>query len=194
MTGLEIQKMKETETLVMTKGRLFWHYSFILFLLFVPVLTTIDVFKYYVTHTYRAPRPIEDIISTGYIWVMPAIALYFIQKRRLKFKVLNIGIDPDTFKTATEQTARELEWEIQTKTNDLIVAHRHWNWTGSWGEMITIIRDKDRILINSICDPDNRPSVASWGMNKVNIKTFEQYVRKTAPNSSLAKAGLTNIA
>ena len=184
--------MKETETLVLTKGRLFWHYSFILFLLFVPLLTTIDVIKYYVTHTYYAQRPIEDLISTGYIWVISAIAFYFIQKTRLKFKVLNISVDSDTFKTAAEQTAKELEWEIQKKTNDLIVAHRDWYWTGSWGEMITIIRDKDRILINSICDPDNRPSVASWGMNRINIKTFEQYIRRTAPNSSFAKVGLTN--
>ena len=174
----------------MTKGRLFWHYSVVLFLLFVPFLTTIDVFKYYVTHTYTAARPIEDMISTGYIWIIPAIAFYFIQKRRLKFKVINIAVDPGNFKVAVEKTAEELEWKFHNKTNDLVVAQRDWSWTGSWGEMITIIRDKDCILINSICDPDNKPSVTSWGMNRINIKTFEQYLRLAVYNSSFEKVGL----
>jgi hypothetical protein len=86
MTQLQIQRMKETETLVLTKGQTFWHYTIVHFLLIIPVLTTIDVFKYYVTHTYTAVRPIEDLISTGYIWIFPAIAFFFIQKRRLKFQ------------------------------------------------------------------------------------------------------------
>ena len=180
MTNHQIQKMKDTKTLVLTKGRLFWHYSIIPFLLIAPILTTIDVFKYYVTHTYHSARPIEDIISTGYIWLIPAAILYYIQKSRLKFKIIDISVDSKTFKQAAEQTAKELMWAIQHGTNDFIIAHRDWSWAGSWGEMITIIRDKERILINSICDPDNRPSVASYGMNKRNIKIFEREVKRVA--------------
>jgi len=178
MTTPKIQKMKETRTLVLTKGRWFWHYSVVLLLLIIPITTTVDVFKYYVTHTFNAVRPIEDIISTGYIWLVPAILLFFIQKTRLKFKVIQLTTTPDIFKQAAEQTAKELKWEFEHKTTNFIIAHREWNWNGSWGEMITIIRDNDRILINSICDPDNRPSVASFGMNKLNIKTFEQELKK----------------
>lgn len=186
MTQHQIQRMKETETLVLTKGQTFWHYSIVPFLLIVPVLTTVDVFKYYLTHTYTAARPIEDLISTGYIWVLPAIAFFFIQKRRLKFKTIHVAVDKDTFREAVEQTAKELEWAIEKATDDTIIAKSGFSWK-SWGEQITIIRCRDKILFNSICDPDNRPSVSSFGMNKVNRRTFEQFLIQDAANTSFVK-------
>jgi len=175
--------MKVTGTLVLTKGQTFWHYAIVPFLLLVPVLTTIDVFEFYVTHTYSAARPIEDLISTGYIWVLPAIASYFIQRRRLRFQTINVSVDKDTFKEVVEQTAKELEWTIEKATYDVVIAKSGFSWR-SWGEQITIIWCKDKILFNSICDPDNRPSVASFGMNKVNRKIFEQFLRQDAANTT----------
>lgn len=155
-------------------------------------MTTVDVFKYYVTDTYQGVRTIREMVTWSYLPLIPAIAFYFLQKRRLKFKVIDVAVDKDTFVNAANETAKDLEWEIVEQKSNLIVAKSGFSWR-SWGELITIIRDNDRILFNSICDPDNKPSVASWGMNKVNYKTFEQHVRLKAPNISLAKAGLTNI-
>lgn len=176
MTQKQIQKMLDNETLVLTKAQTFWHYSVVPFLLVLPVLTTIDVFKYYVTHTYTGVPSIEDIMSNGYIWILPAIAFYFIQKRRLKFKTINVSVDKDSFNKAVERTAKELEWSIIKNTKDIVVAKSGFSWR-SWGEQITIIWSDDKILFNSICDPDNRPSVASFGMNKLNRKTFEESVK-----------------
>jgi hypothetical protein len=169
--------MKDKETLVLTGWQAFWHYSVVPFLLIAPVLTSVSVFKYYVTHTYTAARPIEDIILPGYVWILPAVIFFFIQKRRLKFKVINIPVDKEVFKEATEQAAKELEWRIEKKANDVVIAKSGFSWR-SWGEQITIIWCKDKILFNSICDPDRRPSVASFGMNKLNRKTFEQILRQ----------------
>lgn len=185
MTQHQIQRMKETETLELTKGQTFWHYSIVLFLLIMPVLTTVDVFKYYVTHTYSAARPIEDLILTGFIWILPAIAFFIIQRRRLKFKTFNILVDKDIFREAIKQTAKELEWTIEQAASDTFVAKSGFSWR-SWGEQITIIWFSDKILFNSICDPDNRPSVASFGMNRVNRKTFEQFLRQNAANKRFA--------
>ena len=42
-------------------------------------------------------------------------------------------------------------------------------WRGSWGELVTLKFESGRILINSICDPDRYPSVASWGQNRRNL-------------------------
>jgi hypothetical protein len=181
MTGVQIQQMKDTETLVLTKGQSFWHYSIILLLLVAPILTTIDVFKYYVTHTYNAVRPIENIISVGYIWVLPAIVFWFIQKHRLKFKAINIEVNKSTFERTVEQTARELNWQFKKVASNTIIAKSEFSWR-SWGEQITIIWAKDKILFNSICNPDNRPSVASFGMNKVNRRRFEQLLIQNAAN------------
>ena len=42
-------------------------------------------------------------------------------------------------------------------------------WKGSWGELVTLRFESDRVLINSICDPHRHPSVASWGQNRKNV-------------------------
>jgi hypothetical protein len=78
MTESKIQQMKTTETLVLTKSQLFWHYSVISLLLISPIYTTVEVFKFYVTHTYHGVRSIQEMIDVGYIWMIPAIAFYFI--------------------------------------------------------------------------------------------------------------------
>jgi uncharacterized membrane protein len=174
--------MKESEILVLTKWQKFWHYFIVPFLLLVPVLTTIEVFKYYVTHTYKGIRPIEDMM-VGYIFILPAIIFYFIQKKRLKFKIINIAVDEAGFKKSIEQTASELEWNVRKITKDTIVAKSGFSWR-SWGEQITIIWDKDRILFNSICDPDNKTSIASYGMNKLNRRIFEQFLRQNVVNDT----------
>ena len=178
MSSYLIQQMKDTETLVLTKGQLFWHYCIILFLLIAPVMMTVDVFKYYVTHTYQGVRTIEEMATLSYLPLIPAIAFYIIQKKRLKFKIIYGAVDADSFMNAAKETSKELEWEIIEQNSNLVIARSGFSWR-SWGELITIIKDKDRILFNSICDPDKRPSIASWGMNKLNLKTFEHYLRKT---------------
>jgi hypothetical protein len=56
-----------------------------------------------------------------------------------------------------------MEWTIEKMTNDIVVAKSGFSWR-SWGEQITIIWCKDKILFNSICEPDSIPSVTSLGM------------------------------
>ena len=186
MTSRLIQKMIETETLVLTKTQLFYHYCIIGLFLTPPVMHIIAVFEYYVTHTYDGVRTVGEMATWSYLPLIPAVAFYYIQKRRLKFKVIDIAVDAETFIDAAEETAGELKWQITEKKHNLVVARSGFTWR-SWGELITIVRDNDRILFNSICDPDNITSVASWGMNRLNLETFEQHVRLKAPNSAFVK-------
>lgn len=183
MTSHSIQRMKETETLVLTKGQLFWHYCILGFFFIPPIMNVFDVITYYVTKTYTGVRTLDEMTKWSYLPLIPAIAFYYIQKRRLKFKVINIAVNTDSFIGAALKTAKDLEWEIVERKSNLIVAKSGFSWK-SWGEHITIIKDKERVLFNSICDPDNRPSIASWGMNKVNYKTFEHHLRANVHNIS----------
>ena len=50
--------------------------------------------------------------------------------------------------------------------------------------MVTIIKDKDRLLVNSICDPNNMCSVVSYGWNRKNIKTFLKNLADVLDNKS----------
>lgn len=174
MTQTIIQRMIDTKILILSKGQKFWYYSIIFFLLLIPVMTTIDVIKCYVNHTYNSTKPID--FTFGYIWILPALIFYLIQRHRLKFKTIDVSVDYDRFHHAVKQTAKELKWNISEMTNDFVIAQSGFNWK-SWGERITIIHDKDKILFNSICDPGKRPSVTSFGMNKLNLRTFEQFIR-----------------
>jgi hypothetical protein len=182
MTKHQIHQMINSRTLVLTKQQLFWHYSIIPLLLIAPILTTVDVFKLYVFHTYSNTHEIDYY---QYLWILPACIFYLLQRGRLKFKVIDISVDSDCFNKAIEESAKDLEWTISHHCDDCVIAGRSWNWTASWGELITIIRDKDKILLNSICDPDNVPSVASWGMNKLNIKTFIKHINECAGTASI---------
>jgi hypothetical protein len=175
MNNRSIQKMIETGSLVLTKGQLFWHYCLIGFFLIPPIMNIISIFQYYVTHTYHGVRTVGEMATWSYLPLIPAAGFYYIQKRRLKFKTINVASDADTFIEAAKATAKQLDWKIIKKTQNLIVARSGSSWR-SWGELITIIRTKDQILFNSICDPDNITSVASWGMNKRNLEAFEQNI------------------
>lgn len=51
-------------------------------------------------------------------------------------------------------------------------------WSGSWGEQITILFYKNRVLVNSICDLEKQNSVASYGRNKENMAKLIEEIKK----------------
>ena len=192
MTHLEIQNIKETENLKLTRGQLFGHYAIVPFLLIAPIMTTYSLIQIYVTKTYTGVRTADELMLTGYPWLIPALLFYFIQKRRLKFTVINISVDKENFHKAAELTADKLGWTIQHISTDSVIAVRQGGFlSGSWGELITIIRDSDKVFINSICDPDNIVSVASYGWNKKNVRTFKATLESQQATLGFVQVGQT---
>ncbi len=148
------------------------HFSIVILILLIPGFALFSVFEIYITDTYDGVRTADELISTAWPWLIPAIAFYFIQKRRLRFKEVKVKYSDLEFQEAVKRTAKEYEWKIELNNKNIFRAYRPWNWTASWGEMITIIKDKDRLLLNSICHSDKWSSVASYGWNKRNTDTF----------------------
>jgi len=153
-----------------------WHFSVPFLLLIIPIFATIELYKYYVTHTYVGKIKVENFLW-GYLTLIPILGLYYFQKSRLRFKEINCIIDSISFHKSIEETAIQLAWTIEKKANNYIVARSGFSWN-SWGELIIIIKDSDRILFNSICDPDNMISIASWGKNKKNRLIFQENLEK----------------
>jgi hypothetical protein len=179
-----IDIMKQTKRLKLSRWHTLDHFFIVLFILFIPGLTLFSLFEIYVTETYDGVRTAEELISTAWPWIIPAIAFYFIQKKRLRFREVKAEYSDQEFQEAIERTAKEYEWQIELNNKNVFRAYRPYNWTGSWGEMITIIKDKDRLFLNSICDPNKISSVASFGWNKRNINTFLKnlvYIKKDIP-------------
>ena len=167
-----IEIMKQTKRLKLNRWQILDHYFIVIFILIIPIFTLFSLFEIYVTDSYDGVRTANELISTSFPWLIPAIVFYFLQKRRLRFREVKVEYSDQEFQGAIERTAKEYEWKIELNNKKIFRAYRPWNWTGSWGEMITIIKDTDRLLLNSICDPNKTSSVASFGWNKRNIDTF----------------------
>ena len=181
MNTQTIVNMKETERVKLSKWQRFWHFFIVIVVCIVPALVSYDLIVNYFTGSYiHKSYPVIYFIL-GYSLLLLAIVLFFIQLRRLRFSRIPVSADVEKFHASVNATAKELNWEILEKTNNLIVAKSGFSWQ-SWGERITIVRKHDSILFNSICDPDNRPSIASWGRNKKNRKRFEVHLLKMLSN------------
>lgn len=150
------------------------HYFIVVFLLIVPAMTIYDLLQIYVTQTYDGARSAMELIWSSIPFLVLSAVFVVIQSRRLKFKEIIVRYTEDQFIEAVGHTVEQLNWQIECNDVQTFRAYRAWNWSASWGEMITIIKQKDKLLINSICDPNKSSSVASWGWNGRNIETFER--------------------
>ena len=170
-----IALMKKRRRIYLNKIELFWHFSPVLFFLMIPLFSILNL----IAHYFKISKFVID--STGfqlnYIFIIPALVVFFIQNRKLNFKEFKIKLSVDQFQKTFDKTSQELDWTLDYSNHNFIKAHRKFKYEsgGSWGEMITIIKEKDRILINSICNPNGIfISLISYGWNKKNIKTFIQ--------------------
>ncbi|NEN24214.1 hypothetical protein G3O08_11945 [Cryomorpha ignava] len=164
--------MKKNKRLKLKPLQTLTHYGIVLFLLFIVSLTAWSLIQIHVTDTYTGVRTSREIIRTSLPFLLLALFFAFIQYRRLKFKEIDVTFSDEQFQEAVDRTARELKWSIERNNKNFLRAYRSWNWTASWGEMVTIAKDKDRLFVNSICSPESMSSVASFGWNRKNISTF----------------------
>lgn len=174
--------MKDTRRLLLSKWQTFWHFSVVPFILITPIMSAIAIFQIEVSGTYSGVRTSEEHFNIGWPWLIPAIIFAVIQYRRLSLKEVETSLSVDEFKQIFKAVGKEMNWQIESLTSDIIIAKTGFSWA-SWGERITIIREKNFILINSICDPDNRPSISSWGRNRKNINAIVKAI-KPAPNTA----------
>lgn len=172
MNKEEVDIMKQKKRLKLSRWQALEHYFIVIFILFVPCLLLVFLFEIYFSKTYTGVRTANDLFSVASPMVLIAIVLYFIQKRRLRFREFLVEYTNQEFQQAVRRTVNEYDWKIEINNEHIFRAYRPSNWTGSWGEMITIIKEKDRLLLNSICDPNKWSSVTSYGCNKRNVNTF----------------------
>lgn len=120
--------------------------------------------------------------------VLLAALLYKLQSDRLKFKEVFTILSRQQLTDIIEKVGTELKWFPEQINEDLVIARTHPSFfSGSWGEQVTILFDSNRILINSICDPEKRISIVSMGRNKKNVNRLIEEIEKTAANLNLVK-------
>lgn len=107
------------------------------------------------------------------------LAVWLNQYRILRFGQIDTNLDDDTSYRIAKYTLETLQWPIyKEKQNVFLQANNPFNDIRTWGdEMITIVIDKKRVLVNSICNPDYGKMAQaglSFGKNKQNVKKFIQ--------------------
>jgi len=163
---------KNRKRVKLTFGQTISHYMIVFFMLFLSGLLAKELFEIYITKNYSGVSTTSELVTMLLPILFLAIAFAYIQYRRLDLKEIHLNYTDEQFQEAIKRTVDDLEWRIVKNQKNFFRACRPWNWTGSWGEMITIMKYKDRLLINSICDPNNMSSVISYGWNKKNLRTF----------------------
>lgn len=177
MTNEQIQYSIETGELKLGNWDKFTHYGIVGFLFIIPAMIIFFHTKDYFLGISRPFREVE-------IWFMiiPSILgllFYRLQKNRLKFKHIETKLTREEIDPIIEKVVNELEWTPYLINEKIIIAKTHPSFfSGSWGEQVTILFDKNRILVNSICDPDKPSSVVSFGRNKKNMDRLIEEIKK----------------
>ena len=136
--------------------------------IWVYTLWTIIELKY--INPNSSVRSIEEHFTISIFFLFVGIILWIFLRSKLKMKKIKIEMNNEELNRAIRKTSEDLKWKIRINNQQVMVAHRDRNQTGSWGEMITIIKGNKLILVNSICDPTaGLPTITTWGMNKKNI-------------------------
>jgi hypothetical protein len=113
--------------------------------------------------------------------IILGLLFYRLQRNRLKFKSISTQLTREELDSVVEKVANELKWIPYVMDKKVIIAKTHPSFfSGSWGEQITILFDKNRVLVNSICDPDKRSSVVSMGRNKQNMSRLIEEIKKAS--------------
>jgi hypothetical protein len=182
--------MKKEWIVIMKKtGRIklsFWdsltHYFIVLFLLLPLIFISFDWIKYIITGHYNGVRTLNEMFLVNIPFMILAVVFYFIQYKRLNFKTVRTRLSHDLIQDAIDSTAKELDWKpfINTKYYKVFKTFPKW-YTGSWGEQITVLLDNDKVMINSICDPDKRASVVSVGRNRANMRLLIDKIKNASP-------------
>jgi hypothetical protein len=179
MTEEQIEYSINNGELKLNNWDKFTHYGIVGFLLIIPVMFVFFHTRDFIQGTHRQ-------LKEGEIWFMIVPSLlsflfYRLQKERLKFESIETNLTREKLDLIIEKVAIKFEWHKYIDNEKVVVAKTFPSFfSGSWGEQITILFDKNKILVNSICDPDKSSSVVSMGRNKKHIKTLVEEIKKAS--------------
>ena len=173
MTEEEYRKSISTGELQLSFWNKVSHYGIVGFCFFIPTfLLLIHLFEFLKGNpAYFADREI-------YILIIPIIVgclFFLLQKSRLKFRIIEVKVNPSDFNIYLEQLCKKWDWTPRSHNDNFFVAKTNQSFfSGSWGEQVTILRTENKIFINSICDLDKKSSVTSFGHNRENINAVKE--------------------
>lgn len=177
MTNVKKRISTKTKELKLNLWEKFQHYSIVFYFSIAPVVLLFFHLKDYIL---GGTKPfLEWEIGIIIIFSILALLFYLLQKSRLKFKGVDTTLTREELDPIIEKVANELEWTLHRNSKKMMTFKTNPSlWLGSWGEQITILFYKNRVLVNSICDLQKQSSVASYGRNKKNMNRLIEEISK----------------
>lgn len=152
-------------------GQRIIHYSLV-FIFMIPALSSIFFIIEDVLGLYKGKADVEGWYSSAMFFSIIILLLFFIQYRRLYFKKIEISFTEKQFKEAVKRTSEQLDWYIIKNNRKIFQASRDFMIGSIMGELITIVKGEEYMLINSICDPNKWTNIFSIRRNKENVNVF----------------------
>jgi hypothetical protein len=173
------EEMKRTGRLRLTRMQMLMHFFW------TPVLAFLCLPVFFLTlDDQRAGHP-EVFRYTCLVLLVSAVLYFYRQQRSLAFREFRVRLSEDQFRRMFADISAELHWIQEYTEEGYIIATTEFRW-GNWGTLVNLVRDGDRLLVNSICDLYKRPSTVSWGQNKRNVEAVQSYLAKHFPGSRTA--------
>ncbi len=177
MTSEQIKKSIETNQLQLTNNwDRFTHYAIILYLILYPILNV-----YLIINNYLKGRNLginDWTIGFTLSLILFAFLFFKLQKKRLNFTIIETKLNVEELINILDNLSLEQNWTVEIKNKSMYFAKTNPSiWSGSWGEQITILFDNKRVLLNSICDLEQRSSLVSMGRNKKNVDVIVDRIK-----------------
>jgi hypothetical protein len=155
------------------------------FILLAPLFITVAPIGLFLSIMFRPSSP-NDVNIALYlipfllVGVVIGISLGIFTLKRIQDERLFVGVALN----ASEQLLirdklAALRWPIIEQTDKYIVARTKISWT-SWGEVITIVFDREQVFFNS--RPDAQP--LTFSRNKVNLEKFQSQFQSVEQHRS----------
>jgi ABC-type multidrug transport system fused ATPase/permease subunit len=109
-----------------------------------------------------------------------AAFLYWYLNRTLRYQLIRTTHSAEENFHAVVSLAHRENWKIKVKRTGFIRAKvGGFPKTMSWGEQVSVQFDGNDVYVNSICDPDERPSISSYGQNAENVESVVRAVSES---------------
>jgi len=173
--------MDKTNTLLLSKWQLFWHYFLGFIPLSVGIMNLYWLIEIQYSENYSGIRTEMEIITSIMIWFSLALIVFIIKKRRLNFVRIDISLNETEFKEKMLEIAEKENWNLTNNTKKFAKFYNGSGWT--WGLTMTILRFENYLLVNSICDPEMRSCISIFNENERNIKRLKKNIKKPVANT-----------
>lgn len=166
----KISKIIALRRIVLSKKQFVLHYFFVLIL---PILIILIVQAFIHDKSING-ETVKSIKSTTLkIATYFSIAIAIVQNMKLKMTEKFSELTTNQFEQICQLIAHEMHWIIESKGEGFMVFSTPEKWY-KCGTLITVIKDEDLVLFNSICKLHKSPAFFSFGQNARNYKVLKQ--------------------